>query len=980
MASNPFQSARDILRRLKASATSFIQKYPTPASFVSSKIPRATQPSVRSFEAAVKNTPVIPLVPQTSLQNLSRIPSYIGQQLQRVNLPTMNVPPVVKAGIPITQLPEQINAMAQSYGRTLANPGQNMLETGFNAMPFIPVAGVIQKFQKGAQAAKILGKENEILDVLHQVKNYDRFAPDLQISAINNITKTANDIIPDIIKSKEMKYLAVKDPNTWLSTVGKFIEDRLVGAKNPRFDLGLSTQTLGKLEPQVVKSFVEQGVEKTPIRGLLSESPAQTSFRRKAGLAVKDVYQKAQDFVSHFTDPKGEFNNIPPEKKVNILDYLRTPNRVLDKIGLGDEAKLLRKNYDTYKLELPKEINKITEWSKRVPKTSNKRIFQWLDGDKIDLNLEELKVAGEIKTYLKDWAEKLNLPKDRQISDYITHLFPRGAVEKEFDPEVAKLINSKVVKSVYDPFLQKRTNKPEYLQDTWKSLDAYTKRATRKFFMDPALERVAAKAESLPMESYNYVKGRIARINMQPTDIDTLFDNLIKITPVGYRLGQRPLTVVTQTARQLTSTGLLGLNPGTALRNLEQSTNTYATIGEKNFGIGLMKYIQNMPKYILGKDSELDKLGIFGNDIIQDRNLSAVKTFWQKVSPVFYYMFDQAEKFNRAIAFYGGKAQGLAKGLSEEQAIAHAKDVVAKTQFLYDTLDTPAALQSDIMKTAFQFGKYPLAQSEFLAEMVKNKNIAGSVRWVASNLLFIAAAGKVLGLEPKDMFPQFRFGTPPTLQAGQGALEVAMSSPNKYGQPADPDLLNRIKENPNLIKGLINYIPGGGQITKSIQGIQAYSQGSSQTATGRERFNIEQNVPNLIKSALFGQYATPEGRTYVENLGKSNSQILYENLKKLPPEQAAAKVSEMKTKNPSGYKSFIDYMNDRTLKITSYEKNTRNLTVKDGARAKSLVKQFNSKKTGQEKADLYKRLKQLGVITTEIERQLNAARQAGVLK
>ena len=267
--------------------------------------------------------------------------------------------------------------------------------------------------------------------------------------------------------------------------------------------------------------------------------------------------------------------------------------------------------------------------------------------------------------------------------------------------------------------------------------------------------QVAAKAEDLPLESYNYVKSHIARINLQPTNVDNLIDNIVKSSPIGYRWGQRPTTAGTRIARQMVFRGLLGLNPGTALRNLQQTTNTYATLGEKNFGIGLMKTIQNLPKLITGKETELAKAGVLGKDIVQDRTISAVGKFWQYADDTLFYMFNMAEKVNRGIAYWGAKSKALSQGMDEAKAIQYAKDIVGKTQFYYDVIDTPAALQSDLAKTGLQFAKYPIAQSEFLIEMAKRKDVAGSLRWLASNLLFIGTAGKILGLDYKDMFPDF---------------------------------------------------------------------------------------------------------------------------------------------------------------------------------------------------------------------------------
>jgi hypothetical protein len=753
-----------------------------------------------------------------------------------------------------------------------------------------------------------------------------------------------------------------------------------------------------------VKDIINTGIDPQREAQKLAEQNAMKEHLKKVGAeleAKRPVINPAEEgkrFVDEMLeesrqarDPKGItppvekmvddiYNDV--KKKVNILDFFRTPNRILEKLGLGEESKLLRKQYDTYLQELPKEVDRVSEWAKRAPK-ENQAIFRWLDGNKGQtLSPEARKVAEEIKDYLKEWAAKLKLPEDKQVSDYITHLFPRGAVQQEFDPEIAKLIRGKIVKSVYDPFLKKRTNKPEYVEDTWQALTAYIKRGVRKYNMDPALEQIERKAVNLPEESFNYVKGRIARINMQPTEIDNWIDNAIKSSPIGYKLGQRPFTVVTQKSRQMVNRALLGLNVSSALRNMQQATNTYSILGEKYFGIGFMKTLQNLPRYLANKDTELEKAGVLGKDIVQDLNLNPTKKFWENADKGFFYLFSQVEKINRSAAYFGAKAKALKQGKSEEAAIDYAKQIVAKTQFQYDVIDTPAFLQNDLTKTAFQYARYPLGQGEFLAEMVKDKNIVGALRYVASNLLFIAAAGQVLGLKPQDMFPQFRFGTPPTLQLPQGLAEAALSAPDQYGNVPEGNILDRILANKNVQKGALNYVPGGAQGKKTFEGVTAYNEGASKTPTGRERFEVPQTPENRVKTAVFGQYATQEGREYIASLDSgaktlSQSEKLHKELSSLSREEANKKVRQIRQENPALYRSLKEVIRDEKLGTTDEEKKIRNKGVSDGSRAEAIVEAFSKLKGKEEKSKLYAQWKEKGIITADVIPQLKEYRSQG---
>lgn len=96
--------------------------------------------------------------------------------------------------------------------------------------------------------------EPEILRTIRGIKNYDKFSPATQMQIIQETTDIAKKVIPDIIKSDEMKKLGTRSPGEWMNTVSKFIEDRLVQAKNPEFNVGLNTRSLKKLPDEVVNA------------------------------------------------------------------------------------------------------------------------------------------------------------------------------------------------------------------------------------------------------------------------------------------------------------------------------------------------------------------------------------------------------------------------------------------------------------------------------------------------------------------------------------------------------------------------------------------------------------------------------------------------------------------------------------------------------------------------------------------------------
>lgn len=585
--------------------------------------------------------------------------------------------------------------------------------------------------------------------------------------------------------------------------------------------------------------------------------------------------REGQAYGQSLSDTIVKNNDIDVKNKVGLLDYIRTPDRILKKIGLEKEGLEVRKRYEQYQMELPKEIDKISQWAKQVDQKSNIQIFRYLDGRDVTLQPKEQKIANEVKEYLSLWAKKLGLPEDKQISSYITHIFEKDFIQKEFDPDIAKIIRDKVPGSVYDPFLQKRLGQQGYIEDTWRALDAYVKRATRKFHMDPVLAKLQEKSEGLEQSQFDYVKNYVERVNMRPTKIDNLIDNTIKQV-VGYKYGQRPTAFLTQKARQAIYRGTLGLNVGSALKNLSQVNNTYAKLGEKYTVVGYTKLLKNM---IAGSD-ELERVGVLKGNLIQDRVMSAKYKAIERMDKGLFFFFETAERINRGAAYFGAKSKALSQGMNEEKAIEYAKNIVRDTQFTFGSVDTPVALQSDIAKTLAQFQTYSTKQAEFLGEMMKAKDIAGLMRYTIGSIAVMNTIGQLYGMELKDIVPSFRIGLPPTMQAPFEIGKAVTGAPDKYGNV--PDIEQRVK---NVGKSLVPLVPGGVQIKKTLEGLKATSQGYSESQTGRAQYPVPQDAASRVKGAVFGKSSFSERQEYFDNDRSALGTAQTEALKNAPDKQ-----------------------------------------------------------------------------------------------
>lgn len=590
-------------------------------------------------------------------------------------------------------------------------------------------------------------------------------------------------------------------------------------------------------------------------------------------------------------------------EKVGALDYWRTPDRVFKKIGLEKAFNMLRKGNDAYVAELPLQMDEIVKIKGNTPKDEYAKIFDHIDGQVEDVNnpltKENLEVAKNIDEWFEVWANRLGLPEDRRISHYITHIFEQDFIKKEFDEDLAKIIANKIPGQVYDPFLEERLGAKGFIKDPFKAMEAYAKRATRKVHMDPALEQLKKDAAGMEKSQVEYVKAFADHVNLRPTNIDTLIDNTIK-QMFGYRFGQRPTASLSRKARQLVYRGALGLNFGSATKNLTQGINTFTVIGEKYTAIGYSKLLTSF------NSPELEASGVLSNDMIQDRIVTATEKAMQAADKTLFFVFETAERINRGAAYFGAKQKALDEGKTLTEAIEYAKQIVRDTQFTFGQIDTPVAMQSDIVKTFMQFGTFPLKQAEFAFERFQKKDWAGIARFIAATFFIVYAFGKAFNIKYSDFSPIAIFGRigamPPVLTLPSAIYGAAMDKPGYFGQKRD--VVEKLKDVGNA--GII-YIPGGIQISKTFKGINLYNEG-----------DVPQTKLNLLKAATMGAKnleATPSkevtaAKSALSEAGKEKTAVrdafkaTYNKIQNMSTEEKQKAVNALSEEEYALYKSF----------------------------------------------------------------------------
>lgn len=642
--------------------------------------------------------------------------------------------------------------------------------------------------------------------------------------------------------------------------------------------------------------------------------------------------------------PTPTFKDKPTGKVNALIDYFRTPTKVLKKIGLSDTADVVEHSFETYRKSLRTDMKQIQSWSQRVKSPgASERIFKYLDGQKIGLTGEELKVATEMKGFLKGWADKLGLPEDSRVSDYITHIFEGDLKGKTNDVTLSSILDKNGTTRSYNPFTQKRLGKAGYKEDVFAALDAYVKKSNRQLHMSPALKITADAAQNVDDRTARYLLKLNQSIAMKPDKMEQILND-VAASVTGDRFGDRLATRAMRAWRNTVYRATLGLNFGSAVRNLTQGTNTFAELGARRTVQGYTKIMRTFAQALEEKASGKTVTAwdeLFDNGILddafhaQDRTLSAVKSTIQKVDTGLWAMFDTAEKINRGAAYYAAKAKGLAQKMTEEEAIAYAKDVVGKTQFRFNDIETPLALRSQVAKTVGQFQSFNIKQAEFLGGIAKGalkgntKDIAKAVRWVGANIAMASTIGSLMGIKWWDAVPDFgtfRGVQSPLLQTAETAKEI-IGGKNQYGQ--DTPRGDLVKSGAKDLFGLT--VPAGTQTKKTYEGLQAVNRGASVTDSGKIRYTIPKTGENQLRAGLFGQYSLDEGQDYFAHGRQALSDKQTEVLNSVPSGEEKA------------YETLFRNMSEkRDSKLNTANKIKEEIKNKNFVKAKRLADEHNA--------------------------------------
>jgi hypothetical protein len=459
--------------------------------------------------------------------------------------------------------------------------------------------------------------------------------------------------------------------------------------------------------------------------------------------------------------------------------------------------------------------------------------------------------------------------------------------------------------------LRRRSNKTTF--DAVGGMDNYLEAVSRQIFHTDTVQRgrsienaIRKQAEDNPeILLPNFVANLGEWVNIvagKKTRVDRAAEALVG----------RKIYGLTNWARKRTGANMVGANLASAMSNFVPFTQSLSTTKKVPAIKGFMDALASPLKK--GQANSVDGVKSsfltrrFGDDAIDSRRL-------KRASEVASTPFRLIDEFTSHSIVAGKYYEGLDQGLSPKEAMKAADDYASKVMADRSIGQTPNVFNSQTMGLLTQFQLEVNNQLSFLGRDIpalakgsKTKAASSLAQFILYSYLFNEAFEKLTGRRPQidvvkaildlkgspDEDSSFidRVGHASknivegiplaNLATGGGRLPVSSMLPNVGELTKGIRNIGNNEGKPvgsHLYKGLAGPIfygvpPfGGGQLRKTAEGIYSLARGESTTPSGRKRFDIEKTPANVIRGVAFGQYATNEGKEYLDTLNKSKSGI-----------------------------------------------------------------------------------------------------------
>lgn len=450
--------------------------------------------------------------------------------------------------------------------------------------------------------------------------------------------------------------------------------------------------------------------------------------------------------------------------------------------------------------------------------------------------------------------------------------------------------------------LQRKTDVTDY--DAIQGIDGYIEGASKQIFqtdnikrlrrLDKALRDTFAGTRHLTnfvadlTEYTNVLAGKKAMIDRSAE------------TSLG-----RGIYAAADRLRRQTGANMVGFNVSSAMTNFIPLTQSLAVTDKPSFVRGMMQTIGSVFK---------DDGFINHSQFLTSRHGSDKLSMnaWEKIGDKSFWLFKVIDNFVSGTIVRSKFAEGMKKGMSQGEAMKQADAWARKIMAGRSAGEMPTLFSSKTLGLVTQFQLEVNNQLSFMfKDIPRNFNKTGAASALAQvflysyifNNVFEKASGRRPAFDPIWVALQtYEDYTNPDMKKTQATKNAVENVSNQF--PFTSVLtggripIGSAIPNPLAVargdstwtkegKKLFYLIPptGGGQLRKIIEGTRAYQQEASTTDKDLVRYPIPQTPVNAVRTAIGGQYVTPEARQYFRQgespLSEKQSQLFFQSPNKI---------------------------------------------------------------------------------------------------
>lgn len=451
---------------------------------------------------------------------------------------------------------------------------------------------------------------------------------------------------------------------------------------------------------------------------------------------------------------------------------------------------------------------------------------------------------------------EFNIDPNRFLQFYSPRIRKAGSLQAAFPQGIPNEIK-------FFGEMERRGGLAELETNQIKLFSRYLRAGSKKKFLEPLVQELLPEIKTLPRGTQMYAREYLRSILGFPTRTEILMDNSLrrlaetmnKVLPASHQIetGGRLSMQATSLLRDIVYTGGLGFKPGSAIKNLTQTTLTMAEVGYTWTARGAAQLFTAEGRTLVRKS------GIF-REIAPDLSSEAVRIGAQgilrKTADTGLYLFGTADRTNRSITYLSARGKLLNRlqrkkpidrmlrhvdpqplkrikafqkeGRLVESAEAYGKWASDEVQFVYSKSATPLIFRNPIGRVGGIFGTWPINFGNYWVNVLKHKQFEKLARYIGAAYA-ISAGAKQANMDMTDWFMTGPLSTTlggpvasmgralynTTIGATQELWKGATGANTKYAKK------QRVQGTRQILQALPVFVPGGVAAKSFYKGVTA---------------------------------------------------------------------------------------------------------------------------------------------------------------